>query len=105
MSVPTLGFSDAVMTVELLSSSVILIVLAMLAGLIVGKQESDSGDPTKKNETMFDWIEDAAYGLFGGMILVSSVVSGLIAISPITASVLGGFGGRKIIRDLIEKYK
>ncbi len=105
MSVPTLGLSDAAMTVELLSGSVILIILSMLAGLIVGKQESDSGDPTKKNETLFDWVEDAGYGLFGGMILISSVVSGLIAISPITAAVLGGFGGRKIIRDLIERYK
>jgi hypothetical protein len=78
-----------------------LLMASMVAGLLAGKQESDlakSGDlqyKGKENTSIFDWLEDASYGLIGGILflVVVQAVPGI----PLELMVASGFAGRKTL--------
>jgi len=107
--IPTLQNLDMSLAFELLTNPGILLLLVgcIVAGMIRGKMESDSaraGDPEYKgreNLTLYDWIEDGAYGLLGGMLGLATIQ--IMPAFPLLALPAFGYAGRKILINYGKK--
>lgn len=101
-----------VMTVEVLIGNplvymLILLSLAVIAGLLRGSMESDEAKTGnkdfagKENESIWDWLVDAGYGLVGGAIGL-----GLMEVLPLPELVFipaFGFAGRIVLINYGKK--
>lgn len=103
MSIPSLVDLDMSLAYELITNPGILVLLfgCIVAGLLAGKQESDAakaGDQLfigKENHTLYDWAEDAGYGLLGGMIGLATIQ--MMPAFPLLALPAFGYAGRKLL--------
>ncbi len=111
--IPTLPFGDLELNFDLMSGLAVVIVTTFLMGILAGKQEHDAAvktnpdgsvvitDPSRRNITIFDWIEDGAYGVIGG--LVAMWMGTGVGIPIPVAVIAGGLAGRKLVLPLVEK--
>ena len=101
--IPSLENLDMSLALEFLANPGILALLAgcIVAGLLAGKRESDAaktGNPEYRgmeNLTLYDWLEDAGYGLLGGMLGLATIQ--LMPAFPLLSLPAFGYAGRKIL--------
>lgn len=107
--IPSLENLDMSLAFELITNPAIIVLMfgCIAAGLLAGKQESDGAKAGKieflgkENVTLYDWAEDAGYGLLGGMLGLATIQ--LMPAFPLLALPAFGYAGRKLLINYGKK--